>query len=158
MVGSGLSLMAPIVRLYEMKSPFGSSKYRSITCSPERGVITKFSGLSLMPFSLFAKCKCRSLHRSSLEKGAHSMHRHDTGIPEPALPVVNDALVHGLDVIVGRRLPESPVGEVRGSMKQRVCGVFVHGRIVAGLAGFLYSHFPFPVLFVHGAIVSAPEA
>lgn len=83
------------------------------------------------------------------------MHRHDTGITEPALPVIDNALVSSLDVVVAGRLPKSPISKVSGSIKQRICNVFIHGRIVAGLAGFLYSHFPIPVFFVHGVTVCA---
>lgn len=85
----------------------------------------------------------------------HSMHRHHTRIAQSALPVIDNALVRRLDVIVGRLFPESPVGEVRSTLEQRIRNIFIHSRIVVGATRSLNSHFPFPDSFVHGVTVCA---
>lgn len=84
-----------------------------------------------------------------------SMHCDDASITEPALPVIDNTLVRRLDVVVGRFFPESPVGEIRSTFKQRIRNIFIHCRIMAGAARSLNSHFPFPVLFVHGVTLRA---
>ncbi len=71
-----------------------------------------------------------------------SMHRHDAFASEAPSPITNKPLVRPLNVVVGRALTESLVGQIGSSLKERIGNVLIHGRMVRAVFVFLNSHFP----------------
>ena len=106
-----------------------------------------------MPLSLFAKCECENSHRSHMEKGGNHgsplVHRHNALSTSTPAPLHHKALERPLNVIVARVLAKRSVGKIGSSLKERICNLFVHGRMVQRGFGFFNSHFPSPDSFVY---------
>lgn len=83
------------------------------------------------------------------------MHRQRPIGPKPVLMIEQQPLVHGLDVVVGRRF-EAGVGQVKRLVEKLGLDV-VHIGIFQSPRSRRYSGFP-SEFFVHGAIVCPSEA
>ncbi len=90
-----------------------------------------------------------------LKSDFHLVHRRHAGSTKPPAPMHHKALERPLNVVVARFLAKRSVGQIGGALVQRICNLFVHGRMVQRGFSFFNSHFPTLaklscVLRVHG--------
>src|SRR5690606_37365780 len=79
----------------------------------------------------------------------NSMHCHNALSTSTPAPLHHKALERPLNVVVARVLAEALVGQIGSSLKERICNLLVHGRMVQRGFGFFNSHFPSPDSFVY---------
>lgn len=85
----------------------------------------------------------------------NSMHRHRASSSSTPAPLHHKALERPLNVVVARVLAEALVGQIGSSLKERICNLFVHGRMVQRGFGFFNSHFSSPDFYVYDVTVAA---
>lgn len=85
------------------------------------------------------------------------MHRYNALSTSTPAPLHNKALERPLNMVVARVLAEGGVGQIGSSLKERICNLFVHGRMVRRGFGFFNSHFFSVSVLSHVATVVALE-
>lgn len=87
----------------------------------------------------------------------NSMHSHNALSASTPAPLHHKALERPLNVVVAGVLAEGVVGQIGRSLKERICNLFVHGRMVQRGLAFFNSHFFSVSVLSHVATVSAAE-